>query len=436
MRNAHLRPSMVTVIEGTTLTPQGPESLRVGIEDDRFVDAPRGAADVSFDDGYLLPAAIDMHVHFREPGFEHKENIASGTRSAAFGGVALAVDMPNTQPSTTTVDAYEAKAERVEATAHVDVGLWAGVTSKGSCFELEDRATGYKLYAGPTTGDLLMDDPDGWERAVRDVAPTERPLAVHAEHPALLKDAAASITDWDEPRSHLLSRPGTAEAAVFETLAPLANDVGARLHGAHVSHPRSARILHENDLTSEVTPHHVLLDSDDVEQLGPYGKVNPPVRSPKTREALMELLREGVLGCVASDHAPHTREEKESGFQQAPSGMPGVETLYPLMLALALEDELPLARVLEACCSAPADVLGVPAGRLEPGRWANLVHVPAEPSTMSGQALHSKCGWSPFEEHQGLFPDALMVRGAWVLRDEALVGVPGQGRFVGGPGWR
>lgn len=427
---------MVTVIEGTTLTPEGPQPHRIGIDGERFVDPPHGAADITFDDGYLLPAAIDIHVHFREPGHEHKETIETGTRSAAFGGVALAVDMPNTQPPTSTVEAYEAKAARIDATAHVDVGVWAGVTSEGSCFELGDRATGYKLYAGPTTGDLLMDDPSLWEEAVHDVASTGRPLAVHAEHPASLEEAAGTITDWEEPISHLASRPGEAEARVFETLAPLADEVGAHLHGAHVSHPRSAQLLHANKHTSEVTPHHLFLDSDDVESLGAFGKVNPPIRSPKTREALYGLLQEGMIGCVASDHAPHTRAEKTGGFQQAPSGVPGVETLFPMMLAQAFQGQLPIERVLEACCSGPADVLGVEAGRLEPGQWANLVHVPTEPIPIKGQALHSRCGWTPFEEHAGVFPHALMVRGAWVLQDGNLTGRPGHGSFVGGPAWR
>lgn len=427
---------MATVIEGTTLTGDGPEPLRLAIEGDRFVDPPNRAPDRTFEDGYLLPAAIDMHVHFREPGAEHKETIETGTRSAAHGGVALAVDMPNTSPATTTPDRYHAKAKRVEEDAHVDVGLWAGVTPEGTCFDLGDQATGYKLYAGPTTGELLVDDPDAWKRAVGEAAATDRPLAVHAEHPALLRRARDSIEDPDEPGSHLQSRPGKAEARVFETLAPLAERTGARLHGAHVSHPRSARVLNNHGLTTEVTPHHVLLDSRDVEEKGAFAKVNPPIRAPGTRKALARMLERGQLGCVASDHAPHTREEKSAGFDAAPSGLPGVETLYPLMLAAAYEERLPLARVLEACCRDPAEVLDVPAGRLEPGFWANLVHVPEQPETITDERVHTKCGWTPFEGREGVFPDAVMVRGDWVLREGELVSDPGQGRFVGGPGWR
>ncbi len=374
-------------------------------------------------------------MHFREPGFEHKENLTTGSTSAAFGGVALAVDMPNTSPETTTVEAYEAKAERVEERAVVDVGLWAGVGPGGACFDLGDRATGYKLYAGPTTGELLVDEPASWDEAVEAVAGTDRPMAVHAEHPAMLARARDLEADPDDPASHLRMRPGEAEVRVIERLAPLAEDVGAKLHGAHVSDPRSAKILARYGLTSEVTPHHVLLDSDDVDRLGAYGKVNPPIRAPPTRKALFNALASGGLGCVASDHAPHTRDEKDAGFDAAPSGLPGVETLFPLMLAQAYEGHLPIDRVLEACCAQPADVLGVPAGRLSPGAWANLVHVPEETTPLDEDRLHSKCGWSPFDGHPAVVPESLMVRGAWTVRDRQLEAEPGDGRFVGGPGW-
>jgi len=426
---------MVTVIEGRQLTDEGPEEVRLGIQGERFVEPPEGPADVVFEDGYLVPAAVDMHVHFREPGDEHKETIATGSRSAAHGGVALAVDMPNTSPATTTVDAYETKAERVEDSAHVDVGLWAGVGPGMACFELGDRATGYKLYAGPTTGPLLVEDPEDWEEAVREVAGTDRPMAVHAEHPALLARAREQVTDPEDPDSHLRGRPGEAEARVFERLAPEAEHVGARLHGAHVSHPRSVRLLDRHGHTGEVTPHHVLLDTEDVREQGAYAKVNPPIRTPGTREQLFQALADERLGCVASDHAPHTREEKDAGFDAAPSGLPGVETLFPLMLARAYEGRLSVERVLDACCRRPAEVLDVDAGRLEPGHLANLAHVPEEAARLGAEDVHTKCGWTPFVGHPVVRPDALTVRGSWALREGQLVAEPGQGRFVGGPGW-
>lgn len=426
---------MAAILEGTTLTDAGPRELRIGVEGERFVEPGEGPADRVFEDGYLLPAAIDVHVHFREPGATHKEDLTTGSTSAAYGGVALAVDMPNTEPATTTVDRYEAKAERVEAKAVVDIGLWAGVGEEMACFDLGDRATGYKLYAGPTTGPLLLEEPEQWEEAVRHAAGTDRPMAVHAEHPALLARAREAEGHPEDPASHARMRPKEAEVRVIDRLAPLAATEGARLHGAHVSAPRSARILERHGLTSEVTPHHVLLDAKDVDRLGAYAKVNPPIRSPRTRKVLWEALTERQIGCVASDHAPHTREEKEAGFAQAPSGLPGVETLYPMMLAEALEGRIGVDRVLEACCRRPAELIGVPAGAVEPGRWANLVHVPEHPREIRSADLHSKCGWSPFEGRQGLFPDALMVRGSWVLEDGELTAQPGDGRFVGGPAW-
>ncbi len=423
------------VLEGTTLTPQGPAPLTIGIQEDVFVE-PDGSPDVRFEDGFLLPAAVDAHVHFREPGDLHKEDIQTGTTSAAFGGVALACEMPNTDPATTTRERYRMKANRVEASAIVDVGLWAGVGPEFECFELGDEATGYKLYAGPTTGDLLLDEPEAWSQAVDHAARTDRPLAVHAEDPTILAEARRGETAPEEPAAHERMRPPEAEVRVLERVAPRAQRTGARLHAAHVSDPRSVEVINEHDLTCEVTPHHLLLNSKDVERLGALGKVNPPVRGERVTKELWEAFGTGAIDCVASDHAPHTLEEKSGSFHEAPSGLPGVETIYPLMLAKCLDGQVGIERVLDACCRAPADLLTVPAGRLEAGMWANLVHVPEEPVLIGDREVHTRCGWTPFEDHLGLFPEDVMVRGSWVIEDGELAAQPGDGRFVGGPAWR
>jgi dihydroorotase len=422
------------VVEGRTLGPEGPEPITVGIQDDRFVE-PDGSPDVVFDEGYLLPAAIDAHVHFREPGDTHKEDIQTGTTSAAFGGVAMACQMPNTDPPTATRERYRMQANRVEASAIVDVGTWAGVGPEMKCFELGDEATGYKLYAGPTTGDLMVDDPDTWIEAVERAADTDRPLAVHAEDPDILAEARRTETDLEDPASHARMRPPEAEVRVLERLAPRAARTGARLHAAHTSDPRSIDVVREHDLTCEVTPHHLFLDTKDVEKQGARAKVNPPIRSPTTREKLWEAFKVGHVDCLASDHAPHTLEEKAGSFHEAPSGLPGVETLYPLALARCLEGELSIERVIETCCEGPAELLGLPAGRIEPGLWANLVHAPEEPEPIGGREVHTRCGWTPFEETVGVFPDHVMVRGSWVVEDHELAVEPGYGRFVGGPAW-
>lgn len=422
------------VLAGTTLTDEGPRPIEIGIQEGRFVE-PDGSVDRHFEDGYLLPAAIDAHVHFREPGDTHKEDIQSGTASAAYGGVALACQMPNTDPALTTRERYRMEANRVEASAHIDVGTWAGVGPGMHCFDLGDEATGYKLYAGPTTGDLLMDEPEDWIEAVQRVAETDRPMAVHAEDPAILSEARRTEQAPDEPSAHARMRPPEAEVRVLERLAPHARDAGARLHAAHVSDPRSVDVIEEHDLTCEVTPHHVFMDSKDVERLGTRAKVNPPIRPATARKKLWDGLRAGRIDVLASDHAPHTLDEKETSFHEAPSGLPGVETIYPMALAQAFEGQVGIERVLDACCRAPADLLDVPAGRLEPGHLANLVHVPAEPVAIGEREVHTRCGWTPFGDQLGVFPEALMVRGSWVLADGELAAPAGYGRFVGGTAW-
>jgi dihydroorotase len=422
------------VLAGTTLGPEGPEPIQIGIQDGKIVE-PDGSPDVVFDDGYLLPAAIDAHVHFREPGDTHKEDIQSGTTSAAFGGVAMACQMPNTDPPIADRETYRMAANRVEASAIVDVGTWAGVGPEMECFELGDEATGYKLYAGPTTGELLIDDPETWIEAVERVAETDRPLAVHAEDPQILADAHHAEERPDEPGAHARMRPPEAEVRVIERLAARTERTGARLHAAHVSDPRTIDEIEEHGLTCEVTPHHVFLTTKDVDRLGTKGKVNPPIRPPTTRDKLWEAYKVGRVDCLATDHAPHTLDEKDQPFPDAPSGLPGVETLYPLALAQVLEGNLSIERVLETCCRSPADLLDLPAGRLEPGRWANLVHVPDHTTRIGEVDLHTRCGWTPYEDHEGVFPDHVMVRGSWVVEDGDLAAKPGDGRFVGGPAW-
>jgi dihydroorotase len=422
------------VVQGTTLTAEGPEPIEIGIQDGRFVE-PDGSVDRRFEDGYLLPAAIDAHVHFREPGDTHKEDIQTGTASAAYGGVGFACQMPNTDPAIADAEAYRRVANRVEASAHVDVGTWAGVGPEMECFELGDRATGYKLYSGPTTGDLLLDDPEDWIEAVERAAETDRPLAVHAEDPRILTEARRGEEDPQAPAAHARMRPPEAEVRVLERLAPRAAATGARLHAAHVSDPRTIEVMHEHGLTCEVTPHHVFLDSKDVERMGTRAKVNPPIRPKTIRSKLWDAFRAGDIGIFASDHAPHTLDEKDQPFHGAPSGLPGVETIYPLALARALAGNIHIERVLDACCRAPAELLDVPLGRIEPGHWANLVHVPEEPTRIGKRTMHTRCGWTPYEDHQGLFPEDLVVRGDWVLEDGDLVARPGQGQFVGGPAW-
>jgi len=422
-------PGGAFVLEGQTVGPRGTRALRIGVEDGVFVE-PRDDLPVrAFTSGLLLPAGIDMHVHFRDPGAPQKEDFQTGTTAAAFGGIALVVDMPNTDPVTSTVDAYEAKLRAVRRKAVVDFGLAAGVDAKLRVFELGRRPLLYKLYAGPTTGDMLVEDEATWIEAARRATELGRPMSVHAEHPRLLEEARERAGPPDDPASHTRARPERAETAA---LAVLARAGGALVHVAHASHPNTLAAARRHGFSAEVAPHHLFLSTDDLPKLGAYGKMNPPLRDPRARTTLLAAFAADANVAAASDHAPHTIQEKEAGFAGAPSGVPGVETMYPMLLAAAFAGEFPIARAVEACASRPADILGLRRGRLEVGFAADFIHVTDTREPVRAERLHSRCGWTPFEGREAVFPQSVYVRGRPVVQDGELVAAPGDGAAVEG----
>jgi dihydroorotase len=369
--------------------------------------------------GVILPGAVDAHVHFREPGLEHKERVASGTLAALHGGVTTALDMPNTQPAVQTRAALEDKQARFEASARVDWGLYAMVDPDLRVFELGSDPIGYKLYLGGSTNAPGV-APGSVGAAARRACQTGRPLVVHAEHPDHLEPTL------DDARAHGAARPPVAE---WDAIVALANHVpdGARVSVAHVTTAKGLAAAKRAGLWAEASPHHLLLDERALERLGPAAKVNPPLRGPKDRAALWKAFVAGKVDTLGSDHAPHTREEKALGFAKAPSGMPGVETMLPLMLAKVKAGALGLPTLVRAACAQPARLFGLPKGRIEEGLDADLVVVDlkrVEPIVAA--RLHSACGWSCFEGEKAVFPRDVWLRGEEALRDGEALPTRGQ----------
>jgi dihydroorotase len=359
----------------------------------------------------LLPGAVDAHVHFREPGFSHKETWGTGSRSAAAGGVTTVVDQPNTDPPTTTGAGFDAKAGLARSSV-VDYGINGGVAPGWDPDALFDRplcALG-EVFLADSTGDMGIDEAafrDALERAAaHDVLVT-----VHAEDASLFDEGARERSDADAWSAY---RAAEAEIAAVERALELADEVGARIHVAHTSTPEAADLVADTPHTCEATPHHLLLDRSDLDDLGTFGRMNPPLRSPDRRAGLYERLVDGRVDIVATDHAPHTRAEKDADVWSAPSGVPGVETMVPLLLGRARDpdDPLSVARVREATAEAPADLLNLPAkGRVEAGADADLALFEAETRPVRGERLHSRCGWTPFEGRESLFPSLTLLRG-------------------------
>jgi len=378
----------------------------------------------------LLPGMIDSHVHFREPGFPHKETWASGSRAAAAGGVTTIVDQPNTQPPTVTGETFDEKAT-CTTDSIVDFGINGGVTPDWRPDELLDRpvfALG-EVFLADSTGKMGI-DADLFADAV--TAATERgvPVTVHAED-ATRFDASARERSEAQRASESASgrrprandadawsafRTPDAELAAVERACEVGRAAGAQLHIAHASTPAGIDAANSTKMTCEVTPHHLLLSRDDLDDLGTFGRMNPPLRSEERRKGVYERVADGTVDLLATDHAPHTREEKDAGIWDAPSGVPGVETALPLLLAEARAGRLDHERVRDLTATNPAAVFDLPRkGRIEVGKDADLVLVdPDATREVRGEELATDCGWTPFEGYEGVFPERTMVRGETV----------------------
>lgn len=361
----------------------------------------------------LLPGMIDVHVHFRQPGFGHKETWETGTKSAAAGGVTTVVDQPNTEPPTIDGAAFDDKVAFAEA-AVVDFGINGGVTEAWQPDSLFDRplfALG-EVFLADSTGEMGIDESlfvDALERA------TERgvPVTVHAEDATLFNGSAREREDADAWSAYRRAR---AEVDAIRRACTLASERDTRIHVAHTSTPRGIDVASEAGMTCEVTPHHLFLSRGDLDELGTRGVMNPPLRREKLRQGVYERVVDGTVDVIATDHAPHTTAEKDVGVWEAPSGVPGVETALPLLLVEAERGNVSYERVRDLTAKNPADVFDVPdRGTVTEGNYADLVLVdPDDVVEIRAENLHTKCDWTPFEGWDGIFPEWTMVRGELV----------------------
>ena len=241
-------------------------------------------------------------------------------------------------------------------------------------------------------------------------------MTVHAENADLFDSDAKSRDDADAWSAY---RTAEAEADAVERACEIGNELSARLHIAHTSTPEGIDIAKDAGATCEVTPHHMFLSRDHLDELGTYGRMNPPLRSEERREEVFARVANGEVDMIATDHAPHTSEEKDAGIWDAPSGVPGVETMLPLLLEQARNGNLSYERVADLTARNPSKVFGLPRkGRIEEGRMADLVLVdPDESREIRADDLHTNCDWTPFEGWMGVFPEMTMVRGHIVFED-------------------
>ena len=428
-----MKPGFDLLVRGGVLvTPGGEGPGDIGIIDGRIAqigDLATADAGQVFDASglHILPGVIDSQVHFREPGLEHKEDLETGARSAALGGVCTVFEMPNTNPSTTTPDLLQDKLARAKGRMDVDHAFFAGATKENphllADMERMPGCCGVKVFMGSSTGSLLVDDDEGVEAVLRAI---KRRAAFHSEDEFRLKDRAhlAEQGNW---HTHPVVRD--VETAVSSTtrLIRIARKVGKRIHVLHISTAEEMDILvGAKDVASvEVLPNHLTLAAPDAyDRLGAYAQQNPPIREARHRDALWRALNAGIVDVIGSDHAPHTKDEKNRPYPASPSGTPGVQTLVPVMLTHVANGKLTLQRFVELTSAGPQRVFGIATkGRIAEGYDADFTIVDLKRTeTITEAWSKSKSGWTPYDgfEAKG-WPIATLIRGDIIMRDGEIV---------------
>jgi len=415
------------VLKGGTVVNQDGTGVRdIGVRAGRVasigaIKAGKAAEVIDAKGLHILPGVIDTQVHFREPGLEHKEDLETGSRAAVLGGVTAVFEMPNTKPPTTSAEALADKVARARGRMLCDFAFYVGATRDNiealAGLERLEGAAGVKVFAGSSTGDLLVDDEESLERILTRI---RRRSAYHSEDEARLK-ARMGLRREGDPSSHPEWRD--AEAALISTkrLVRLAETLKKRVHILHVSTADEMAFLagHKDWASVEVTPHHLTLVAPDCyRELGSYAQMNPPVRDEAHRRAIWEALANGVVDVLGSDHAPHTREEKEHAYPASHSGMTGVQTLVPVMLDHVNAGRLSLERFVDLTSAGPQRLFGIRGkGRIAVGYDADLTVVDLKrKETITNDWIASRCGWTPYHGRKVTgWPVGTFVRGRKVM---------------------
>ncbi len=369
-------------------------------------------------DKLLFPLLIDCHVHFREPGLTHKATMSTEAAAALAGGVGTVCDMPNTIPPTVTVAALADKVRTAANVDHADIRFFFGVTEAAHLLTLKELWTGeslelkrlkrhccgVKLYLDHSTGDQKVDG-GIVEEIFQACADLTIPLIAHCEDADMNAAAKAANTRTDIA-AHSEMRPAESEEKSIREAVALVQKTGAALHVAHLSTAKGLAVIRAAKkeglpVTCEVTPHHLFFTTDDYASLGTLGKMNPPLRSKDDQAALWKGIADGTVDCVSTDHAPHTLDEKKAGTPlDAPSGVPGVETMFPLLLTEAAKPDarMSYADILRLCFTNPNRIFSLGVAGITEGVPARIAVVdPKKEWTITGSELKSLCGWTPFE---------------------------------------
>jgi dihydroorotase len=425
------------ILHGSTcMTPSGLVSADVGVSGGRITaigDLSGAAAETRFDAAglHVLPGVIDTQVHFREPGMEHKEDLESGTRGAVLGGVTGVFEMPNTSPNTDSAEAIADKLSRANGRAWCDHAFFVGATSENAealgTLEKLPGVCGVKIFMGSSTGNLLVADDATLERVLTH---SRRRCAIHAEDEARLIERFPIAEDGGDPTFHPKWRDETAAMNATRRIVALARKTGHPVHVLHISTAEEIEFLghHKDVATVEATPQHLTLAAPGCyEEIGTLAQMNPPIRDAHHRDGLWKGIEAGIVDVIGSDHAPHTREEKAADYPRSPSGMPGVQTLVPIMLDHVNAGRLTLERFVDLTSAGPQRLYNIAGkGRLAVGYDADFTVVDlAAKREITNDWMACKAGWTPYDGRTVTgWPIATIIRGNIVMREDELLAKP------------
>jgi len=378
-------------------------------------------------DKIVLPGIIDTQVHFREPGSTDREDLESGSRAAVLGGVTSVFEMPNTNPPTSNLIEFNKKLDLAKNRMHCNYAFYFGATPENvdQLAKLKglEGCCGVKLFAGSSTGKLLVDKEIDIEKVISN---SDRIVSIHSEDEEILNLRKKFIKEGDV-HSHPEWR--NAECAMSSTrrVVKIAERYNKQIHVLHVTTKEEVDFLamHKKNVTFEITPQHLTLYAPDCyDKLGSFAQMNPPIRKKEHYDRLWVAVKNSVVDVLGSDHAPHSKEDKNKKYPASPSGMPGVQTILPIMLDHINNEKLSLDQLVKLMCENPCKIFGIKRkGYLKEGYDADLTIIDMNKSvTIKNEMIASKCGWTPFDNYKVKgFPVATIVNGSIVMKDGKVV---------------
>ena len=420
---------------GHVVTPWGVETADVAVRDGRIATLgdlrhAEAAETIDCTGLHVLPGLIDPHVHLRDPGDPSVESIETGTKAAVLGGLAAVFDMPNTAKSVVSRDILDEKRAFLEGRAYCDVGLYVGASKKNiadlAALELQPNVCAIKVFAGSSTGDLLVEDDASLEAVMRS---GRRRICYHSEDEYRLQERKPMFTPGMPHRNHMVWRDVETAMLGTQRLMAIARRTGRPAHILHVSTAEELAYLRDfrDVCTVEVLLNHLTQTDEAYDRLGGYAVMNPPIRDQRHLDAAWAAVNDGTVDCIGSDHAPHSREAKERPWPNTAAGLTGVQTLVPLMLDHVTNGRLSISRLVDLMCAGPARVYGaLNKGRLAAGYDADFTLVDLKRQRMiRNDWLATPAGWTPFDGTVCTgWPVATIIRGRAVMREDEVLGAP------------